>query len=1016
MIFDFDKFDRYCHPSLFLCKPNEEIIGQISNYDGLSVTPRFNDMSEIKFKVYRFLSNGEVSPVYEKIEKMREIFVGDFYVRSESETHNVHTIRSLAQKYTTLADFGNNNLKHYYKKNAEDGGLTRPLGYFIITDVDEVQNLSNPYKSVTALSCEYELTQKELHYIDGTYRIYEQDNDDCIINQILARLPKWDLNYIDEGISNLYRTFEFGENTIYNFLMSDFADAADAIVEFDVFNRLISIYAKETYVSAASQYTGIVISLNDVIDEIKSNDSLNDFYTALYVPSNGDINIANVNPSRNNTIYNFDKYMSTDWMSQGLINGLNTVKENIANTYTNCTVTVNNEYKSTDTSNYQIATHNEVENVGGVDVTIVTPTDCDLYYFDETAWEEIDIDSCTAIKPLNIMKAYEMEKLVLIESQLDTLTNADLAGYEAQKAAVISSDATTAQKNAELATINGYIAATQQQIEAKTTEFNNKQDRILDISTRINELAQGTQIEEVLTQKQLDELSPFIHEASFSDDTIIATDSMSYVDEYNQSEALYEKAVKALNSLSEQNVTFSIDVNSSLFSKYFSHITESVNTGAIINVIDLDDNCTQYILHAFEIEFDSNSISLTFGNRFHLDDPISTFADLYSATSKTGNTLNYIRNTFDFSKANTELSASEKFRNSSLDLSRNAIVSSDNQTVDITDNGYMGRRVEDGVVSDEQCWLVNNALAFTDDNWATVKTALGKMPIYDPVTEEVTYKYGLNSEVLMGKAILGENMWIGDDDGDVIIDGDGVLVNNGKIKIMSDSESDTELLIDTPKFTVAKNGDMNCNSGTFSGNIYLTGDDSKLLIGEHGVLSHIQFNSTATKIGWEETMSDLIEELYTNVGGYIPSNFNITHAYVSVVHTPLKCLEGYWQASARFTNQVQYARKISLFTATKSRIEYVQNSDVGGQSVTKGIEFSDSMGSDGWTPSNTTVQTKTSIDIASYLTSGAYNQIVIATRESEPALPTDLSTYLNNVFCKQGIVEATLDIYGYLEQ
>ena len=62
------------------------------------------------------------------------------------------------------------------------------------------------------------------------------------------------------------------------------------------------------------------------------------------------------------------------------------------------------------------------------------------------------------------------------------------------------------------------------------------------------------------------------------------------------------------------------------------------------------------------------------------------------------------------------------------------------------------------VYEDTQLKIVNSTLAITDDNWKTVKTAIGGFYYYDVETGELKYAYGVNAETVVGKLILGENM------------------------------------------------------------------------------------------------------------------------------------------------------------------------------------------------------------------------------------------------------------------
>ena len=96
----------------------------------------------------------------------------------------------------------------------------------------------------------------------------------------------------------------------------------------------------------------------------------------------------------------------------------------------------------------------------------------------------------------------------------------------------------------------------------------------------------------------------------------------------------------------------------------------------------------------------------------------------------------------------------------------------------------------------EQLKLTNTTLAYSDDDWASVKTAFGKY--YDG---DGTARYGLIGESIIGKVIAGSSLTISseaeDGSGNAVftVDGDGVSLNNAAIHITRD-DGQAEVLLD----------------------------------------------------------------------------------------------------------------------------------------------------------------------------------------------------------------------------
>ena len=113
-----------------------------------------------------------------------------------------------------------------------------------------------------------------------------------------------------------------------------------------------------------------------------------------------------------------------------------------------------------------------------------------------------------------------------------------------------------------------------------------------------------------------------------------------------------------------------------------------------------------------------------------------------------------------------------------LNATKNMIMNSENQDVIMDTHGILGREldVNTNQYLPEQYRLNNKGLIFTDNNWETIKTALGK------IFFNGEWNYGLIAEVLVGKLIAGERLEISDGNRSVVIDGDGITLDGTAIK------------------------------------------------------------------------------------------------------------------------------------------------------------------------------------------------------------------------------------------
>ena len=193
------------------------------------------------------------------------------------------------------------------------------------------------------------------------------------------------------------------------------------------------------------------------------------------------------------------------------------------------------------------------------------------------------------------------------------------------------------------------------------------------------------------------------------------------------------------------------------------------------------------------------------------------------------------------------------------------------------------------------------------------------------------------------------------------------------------------------------------------------------LIGGNGVLSNFQYISSGNYKGFDLLgysvnfygNSTSIEYTYGDVtlDVYIPSDFIITSAYITLQHTPVAWY-GYDQAQDKDYNCWGYARNIKLYKATgnqnyKFDMTYLSSFDLYTKSLSVS-EIPNAFGSNGWTPSThsgATYETKTSIDIKNQLKNG-YQKLVIRCSGS---LPTNFT----NAAQRTGVGRAILNVIGY---
>lgn len=288
----FNYFGQNDTPELILCNPDDTEIGVIVSVEEFSPTVCFSDISEISYKIYK----------------------------TDDETYN-HLIYD----------------KHVERRQVKVVGT----GYFIIKSSPEFEDEKGKYKAVQAQSCEAELNNIEMPYIDGTYCLYSAENfgkktndeiaqqedeylnENCILYEIMSVIPSWTLSgqidfvekdkYIE--LAKKFRTFEGTASppSVYSFFKNEIQDSYECFVGFDIEQRQIRILTYDDVFEELS----MIISEANILNSCEISTPIDNYVNCLNVSGTNGVNIATYNPLGNSLIYNFDHDINI-----GLIDGV----------------------------------------------------------------------------------------------------------------------------------------------------------------------------------------------------------------------------------------------------------------------------------------------------------------------------------------------------------------------------------------------------------------------------------------------------------------------------------------------------------------------------------------------------------------------------------------------------------------------------------------------------------------------------------------------------------------------
>ena len=380
-------FENYTPPSVFLCQPNKEIVGELQIYD-FSGTFKFNTYSEIQFsvaKTYNDTIQGKMinNPYYSLIDSLRVIYilgVGHFVIQDVQENLNDYdskTVSCFSLEYSTSTKYldtfrvntgEDDSLEYIYhmQKNGVDYSIDRPYinapttfdpyeRYFIKEYTD---NDSYVYTEVKITNANAFAEYDEQLYVKAfpNVRFYNPSNPALsLLHIVFNYIPEWKIGAVDPDLWFQERTFSEDRISIYDFLCNTAAETFQYVIQWDSINGVANFYATEEDGMTDSNEiqtrwnTDVFISRENLASQIDIKYSTDEIRTKLKVTGGDDLSIRDVNLGESN-IMNLSFYNDPMWLGNDLYIAynkyINQVEKNTEKytTYISAWVAAYNEY------------------------------------------------------------------------------------------------------------------------------------------------------------------------------------------------------------------------------------------------------------------------------------------------------------------------------------------------------------------------------------------------------------------------------------------------------------------------------------------------------------------------------------------------------------------------------------------------------------------------------------------------------------------------------------------------
>ena len=374
------------------------------------------------------------------------------------------------------------------------------------------------------------------------------------------------------------------------------------------------------------------------------------------------------------------------------------------------------------------------------------------------------------------------------------------------------------------------------------------------------------------------EFCTFRREDKYSNSNYIS-DGLNNAELFNKAYEFVQVAQKEIYKSAELQHSITATLKNLLVMKKFLPLTKDFQVGNWLRIM-ADDELYKLRLIKYVIDYDNlNDISVEFSDVVKDSSSIMSVQGIIEqATSMATSYSSVQRQAQQGEKSNSII---KTWFSDGLNATNTKIIGgADNQSQTWDSHGMLFRKYDSvtDTYDDTQLKIVNSTMAITDDNWKTVKTAVGAYYYFHPVTHKLTRAYGVNAEVMVGKLILGEQLGIYNESGSLSFDNTGFKISNGINSFRVDPNSEVLLAI--------SNGTEDVFYIDNNGKLHISGDGSGLDVSSNSDILNMSSQITQTanaitlKVGNDEIISKInqsaeqisIEASKINLNGAVTAN------------------------------------------------------------------------------------------------------------------------------------------------
>lgn len=716
MNLSFDRWERLEEPKVYLAQVNKELICCL-NTTKLKASIKFNDISELSFSTPKFYNDLE-NTSYSLIDAPRQI-------------------------------------------------LVEGVGYFTLQHPKIISDGDTEYKECTALSTECELAQKTIKSLmvnlgvtgslDDVVFCNKDDWSHSLLHILLEQVPNWKIGYVDPLLCKEMRFFEVDSQDIYSFLTTDVANTFGCIFVFDTFQNSIHAY----YTEDVGEMTDVCVRMDTLGKEVEIDYDPNQLKTALYVYGADNIDVRDFNMGLDRLV-NLDYFHTKEWMGKELYDAWSAYLAKW-NRYQDTYTKLLSDYRDLLEQRGTVQTKNP-------DKAIDWSSKSSILSMKNLAGSPQKLEELAGL--LDTAGSKRLEEWL---KQYETIL-ADQAtlGYGAEQVSVSSGVLSTdeAYDYYHTAVNHNYVTylITYNKILAIQFALNSRNEEIKDIEEQIEEtlkkmavIADAFSWQNNFTDKQLEKLSYFIREDTYQDDNFVITESMPDAEALEVRRALYEEGKRKLKELASPSLEFVMNLCNLLALPEFLPVAGKFDVGNYIYVDIREDYQVKVRILQINFNFkDPSDFNCVFGTAARYQNGVDLFTEdnknVSSLLTSASIAMSYWQKGGD---AATEV---DKIIKEGLNTALIEIKNSgNNQSITWDETGIHMRRWnhDRNTYEPEECWMVNDKILFSADNFQSVKSLFGRVNIGGEdryvVIAEAMFAGLIEASMLVGNEITNGN-------------------------------------------------------------------------------------------------------------------------------------------------------------------------------------------------------------------------------------------------------------------